>query len=319
MPEPLINVEMAQRLKETARLLEEQGANPFRVQAYRRAAETVLRLDRPVTELLEAEGIEGLRRLRGIGESLARSIRDLVRTGRLPMLERLRGEADPVALLASVPGIGAALARRLHHDLGIDTLEELEAAALDGRLAELAGIGEKKLAGIVDSLASRLERVRQRTGRPAVPRVQEPSVGELLDVDREYREKAAAGTLHRIAPRRFNPTHEVWLPVLHSQRGERHYTALFSNTARAHQLGKTRDWVILYYDDGTWERQCTVITAQRDPLKGRRIARGRESECEAYYDALSHQLSAPPPVPPPGRGKEQTEGTKGWDERIADR
>jgi hypothetical protein len=56
---------------------------------------------------------------------------------------------------------------------------------------------------------------------------------ELLDVDREYREKAAAGTLRLIAPRRFNPTGEAWLPVLHTRRGQRRYTALFSNTARS--------------------------------------------------------------------------------------
>jgi hypothetical protein len=47
---------------------------------------------------------------------------------------------------------------------------------------------------------------------------------ELLDVDREYREKAAAGQLRSIAPRRFNPSGEAWLPVLHTQRRERHYT-----------------------------------------------------------------------------------------------
>ena len=104
-------------------------------------------------------------------------------------------------------------------------------------------------------------------------------------MDREYREKAAAGSLRAIAPRRFNPTGEAWLPVLHTQRGPRHYTALFSNTARAHQLGKTHDWVILYFDDGGGERQHTVITAQRDTLKGKRIVRGRESECEAHYRA----------------------------------
>jgi len=84
-------------------------------------------------------------------------------------------------------------------------------------------------------------------------------------------------------PRRFNPAGEAWLPVLHTQRGPRHYTALFSNTARAHQLGKTRDWVILYFDEGDGERQQTVITAHRDPMKGRRIVRGREPECEAHY------------------------------------
>ncbi len=282
----ILNVEIAQRLREVAALLQEQGANPFRLQAYRHAADTVQRLDRPAAEILKAEGVEGLRKLPGIGESLARSIRDLIVTGRLPMLDRLRGETDHVAVLASVPGIGAAMAKRLHHDLSIDTLEELEAAAHDGRLSEIEGVGPKKLAGIIDSLASRLGRVRGRPGATAAHgSLQEPSVAELLDVDREYREKAATASLRTIAPRRFNPAGEAWLPVLHTQRGPRHYTALFSNTARAHQLGKTRDWVILYFDEGDGEHQHTVITAQRDPMKGRRIVRGREPECETHYRA----------------------------------
>jgi DNA polymerase (family 10) len=106
---------------------------------------------------------------------------------------------------------------------------------------------------------------------------------ELLDVDREYREKAAAGRLRRIAPRRSNPSGEAWLPVLHNQRAERHYRALFSNTARAHQMDMTRDWGVLYYDGGREERQCTVITSQRGVLKGKRIVRGREAECVQYY------------------------------------
>lgn len=283
-----LNVEIAQRLKEVAALLHEQGANPFRIQAYRHAADTVQRLDRPAADILREEGMEGVRRLPGIGESLARSIRDLIITGRLPMLDRLRGETDHVALLASVPGIGQALAKRLHHDLGIDTLEELEVAAHDGRLSDIEGVGPKKLAGIIDSLASRLDRVRRRGGMAAThPSTQEPSIEELLEVDREYREKAEAGTLRMIAPRRFNPKGEAWLPVLHTQRVPRHYTALFSNTARAHQLEKTRDWVILYFDDGNGEHQHTVITAQRDPLKGKRIVRGLEPECAAYYRAFA--------------------------------
>jgi hypothetical protein len=280
----ILNIEIVQRLNEVARLLQEQGANPFRVQAYRHAGETLQRLNRPVTEIFQAEGMEGLRKLPGIGESLARSIRDMVHTGRLPMLDRLRGEADPVALLASVPGIGEMMAGRVHNDLGIDTLEELEAAAHDGRLTDIEGIGPKKLAGIIDSLATRLGRVRGGSGAEAVhAAAPEVPVGELLDVDREYRDQVAAGKLRLIAPRRFNPTGEAWLPVMHGQRGPRHYTALFSNTARAHQLRKTRDWVILYYDDGSGEHQCTVITARRDPLKGKRIVRGREVECKGYY------------------------------------
>jgi Holliday junction resolvasome RuvABC DNA-binding subunit len=273
-------------------LLNEQGANPYRVQAYRHAAEILRRLDRPVTEILQQEGAEGLRRLPGIGESLARSIRELTLTGKLPILARLRGEADPVSLLASVPGIGPVLADHLHHDLGIETLEELEAAAHDGRLTSLAGIGEKKLAGIMDSLATRLGRVRAPIRLGAAD---EPPVEELLDVDREYRDKAAAGQLRKIAPRRFNPSGEAWLPVLHTQRGERHYTVLFSNTARAHQLGKTHDWVVLYYDGGREERQCTVITSQRGPLTAKRIVRGREGECVSYYMlAMMKSHGAPP-------------------------
>ena len=286
------NTEIARRLEEVAWLLNDQGANPYRVQAYRHAAEILRRLDRPVAEILQQEGTDGLRRLPGIGESLARSIREVVLTGRLPILTRLRGEADPESLLASVPGIGPVLADRLHHDLGIDTLEELEAAAHDGRLTNLAGIGEKKLTGIMDSLATRLGRVRAPVRLVAAD---EPPVAELLDVDHEYRDKAAAGQLQRIAPRRFNPSGAAWLPVLHTQRGERHYTVLFSNTARAHQLGKTQDWVVLYYDGGQGERQCTVITSQRGPLTGKRVVRGREGECvSSYMLAMMKSHGVPP-------------------------
>ena len=275
-----VNAEVAARLEEVARILNEQDANRYRVDAYRRAATTIRRLNRPVTEIVRAEGIDGLRRLAGIGETIARAIYQTVVSGRMPMLERLRGEADPVALLGSVPGIGKAFAARLHEELGIDTLEELEAAAHDGRLADIAGLGEKRITGIRDSLAYRLGRVRDRAVNPELD---QPPVSEILDVDREYREQAEKGLLRTIAPRRFNPEHKAWLPVLHTHRGKRHYTALFSNTARAHAMGRTEDWVVLYYDGGQGERQCTVITSQRGALEGKRIVRGRETECLDYY------------------------------------
>jgi putative hydrolase len=213
-----------------------------------------------------------------VGESIARAIRELVTHGRLPMLDRLRGEADPVALLTSAPGIGRVLANRLHEELGLETLADLEAAAHDGRLATVAGFGAKRLAGIRDSLAHRLGRVRV----PIVPD-KPPSVAELLDVDREYREKGTAGELQRIAPRRFNPSRDAWLPILHTRRGNRRYTALFSNTARAHRTGNTRDWVVLYGDNGSGEHRHTVITATFGPLRGRRVVAGREDECRAVY------------------------------------
>ncbi len=279
MPDPM-NAGIADRLEEVADTLADQGANPYRVRAYRRAAGLLRGLATPAAAILAESGLAGLEALPGIGESLARSIRDLVLTGRLPMLERLRGEGDPVTLLASVPGIGERTAERLHHDLDIDTLEELEAAVHDGRVARIAGLGPKRLRGIRDSLAQRLGRVR----RPVEPtEAEESSVQELLGVDAEYRGKASAGELRRIAPRRLNPTGEAWLPILHATRGGRHYTALFSNTPRAHRLGTTRDWVILYWDAGRGERQATVVTARAGPNAGLRIVRGREDECAEHY------------------------------------
>ncbi len=277
------NHQIARRLDEVANILNEQGPNHYRVQAYRRAAVTVRHLPTPVSEILERGGIDGLRKLPGIGERLAAAIRNLVVTGRLPMLERLRGEADPIELLMSVPGIGHIHAARLHCELGIDSLEELEAAAHDGRLRDVAGLGQKRVAGIIDSLATRLGRVR----KPLAPAQDEVPVAELLDVDLEYRKLAQAGKLPRIAPKRFNPTAEAWLPVLHSRRGEREYTALFSNTARAHKLGKTHDWVIVYYDGRGGERQNTVITSQEGPMKDKRIVPGREDECRRYYEVVT--------------------------------
>lgn len=278
------NLDIARELDETARLLEDQGANPFRIRAYRRAADTLRHLDRSVADVLAAEGVEGLERLPTIGNQLARQIALAVRFGRSPVLDRLRGEADPVELLASVPGIGPVLAERLHHELDVHTLEDLEVAAHGGRLRALRGFGDKRVTGVVESLATRLGRTRRYlpAAGPAGP-----PVAELLDVDREYRQRAEAGELRTLAPRRFNPHGHAWLPVLHTQRGARHYTALFSNTARAHRLARTRDWVVLYWDgeDGA-EGQATVVTAREAGLlSGLRVVRGREAECLEHYRA----------------------------------
>ena len=286
----MTNREIATRFDEVANLLEAQGANQYRVQAWRTGAESLRRLTREARDILDAEGTEGLDRLPAIGESLARSIRELLEQGRLRMLDRLRGRVDPHDVLTTVPGIGPTLAERLWQDLGIDTLEDLELAAHDGRLEQLGGFGPKRLAGIREALATRL-RTRRRSPAPAPTA---PGVDELLDVDREYREKVSRDELPRIAPRRFNPGHEAWLPVLHTSRGARHYTALYSNTARAHAARRTRDWVVLYYDGADGERQHTVITATRGPLAGRRIVAGREGECERWYGATGAGGADPP-------------------------
>lgn len=273
------NAYIARQLERVADLLDGQGANPFRVQAWRGGASRVRESAQPMAELLASEGLEGLERLPGIGTSLARAIREIVETGSLSTVHRLEGSLDAVALLATVPGIGHELATRIHDTLAIETLEELEAAAHDGRLDAIPGFGRKRVAGVREALATRLRRRRLR--RDAVPPL--PSVAEILDVDREYREKAAAGALPTIAPRRFNPERKAWLPVLHTDRDAWHFTALYSNTALAHRLGRTQDWVVMYFDGHDGEHQCTVVTETTGRWRGHRMVRGRERECEELF------------------------------------
>lgn len=283
-PEPT-NPEIAAHLDETADLLEAQRANPFRVSAYRRAASTLRALPRPVAAIA-ADGVDALMGALGTGPRLARVIMEIVATGRLGLLDRLRGDTDPTAVLTTIPGIGPELAERVHQALGIETLEEIELAAHDGRLATVHGFGARRIRGVRESLGGRLG----RTGRAlhVAPSASVPPVAELLDVDREYREAAAAGRLRCIAPRRFNPQHRSWLPILHTERGDRHYTATFSNTWRAHQRGRTDDWVVIYCDDDDGGRQqATVVTETRGAMAGRRIVRGRERDCVPHYAGLA--------------------------------
>jgi hypothetical protein len=273
------NEEIAARLEEVAELLElDPDVNPFRVGAYRRGAETVRDLEEPVAELLRREGRAGLRELPGIGEGLAGSIEEMVETGELDRLERLRETTDPEQAFAELPGVGPELAARIHRELGVSTLPELEQAVEDGRLRSVRGIGPVLEAHIREALQARLRR------RPRAEA--EPPVEELLSVDREYRQKAEGGRLRRIAPRRLNPEREAWLPVLHTERAGRQYTALYSNTAQAHEQGKTHDWVVLYYSrPDEPEEQVTVVTETHGRLKGRRVVRGREAECRRHYEA----------------------------------
>jgi DNA polymerase (family X) len=270
-----LNQRVAARLREAAELLEQQQANPFRVSAYQRAAETVAGLNEDVAALLERGGIEGLDALPGIGPVLAQAIAQMVRTGRWAQLERLRGAVAPEQLFQSIPGLGPELARGIHQYLDVDTLEALEVAAHDGRLEQVPGIGPRRAGMLRATLAGMLARSRAFRRERGI----EPGVDLLLDVDREYREKAERGTLPKIAPRRFNPSGDAWLPILHTERGDWRFTALFSNSAPAHELGRVRDWVVLYFhQDSGPEGQRTVVTETRGPFAGRRVVRGREAE-----------------------------------------
>ena len=119
------NQAIAEKLLEIADLLEQQNANPFRVNAYRRAARTVAAHPEPLAELAAREGTEGLDQLPTIGRSIALAIQEMLRTGRWLQLERLRGTLDPEQVFQSIPGVGPELARRIHEALEIESLAEL--------------------------------------------------------------------------------------------------------------------------------------------------------------------------------------------------
>ena len=161
----ILNQEIAAKFGEAANLLQQQGANPFRVGAYRRAADALSGLTDGVDIILEREGVEGLIALPGIGRALCSAIEDLVRTGRWVQLERLQGALDPEKILQTIPGIGPKLAQRIHEKPDIETLEGLETGAHDGRLEKLAGVGPRRAAMIRGSLAIMLGRPRPRICR----------------------------------------------------------------------------------------------------------------------------------------------------------
>jgi DNA polymerase (family X) len=288
----LDNADVADALERVGDLLEAQEADSFRVRAWRGAAAAVRQTPRPLHQIFAAEGRTGLRKLPGIGKSLASAIEELLHTGRLAMLDRLEGQISPEDLFTTVPGIGETLARRIHAELGIDTLEDLELAAHDGRLEAMPGFGARRTRLVRETLAAILSRSTRRRARQLRERREvggaeaapgRPSVETILAVDAEYRWRAGAGELRTIAPRRFNPHGDAWLPILHAERDGWSFTALYSNTARAHELGKTRDWVVVYFERDGDEDQCTVVTEHAGTLAGHRVVRGREDECRDGY------------------------------------
>lgn len=139
---PVHNADIAADFDELADLLEIEGANPFRIRAYRNAARTLRDLPQDVAAML-AKG-EDLTELPGIGKDLASKIREIVETGTAAMLEEHR-KTVPATLveLLKIPGIGPKRVKALYHDLGIRTLDQLQKAAEEGRVRALRGFGEK--------------------------------------------------------------------------------------------------------------------------------------------------------------------------------
>jgi DNA polymerase (family 10) len=139
----MTNVEIANAFDEIGDILEFQGANTFRVRAYRNAARTIRDLHEPIAALVD-HPTRVLTEIQGIGKDLADKINALVRTQKLPMLEELRAQVPESALaMMRIPGLGPKKAAALNKELGIKSLAELKEACDAGRVRTLKGFGEK--------------------------------------------------------------------------------------------------------------------------------------------------------------------------------
>ncbi|WP_406855751.1 helix-hairpin-helix domain-containing protein [Alsobacter sp. KACC 23698] len=163
-PQAPDNVYVADRLDETADLLQLQDANPFRVRAYRNAARTIRRHGVPVAEMI-SKG-PPLTDLPGIGEDLAGKIAECAMTGAHALLRELRQGVPPfVVELLDIPGIGPKRAIALWRDLGVRTREQLRRAALEGRIAGASGLGR----AAQDAVAAMLAKAPTTPSRVPIP------------------------------------------------------------------------------------------------------------------------------------------------------
>ena len=157
---PVVNATVTAKFERIADLLDIQGANPFRIRAYRNAARTIGGLGSDVKTLLE-KGAD-LRDLPGIGDDLAAKIREIVETGKSGLLERLQKQVPPaVAELLRIPGLGPKRVRAPYEDLDVQSLEQLLRAASDGRIRELPRFGKKLEDRIVEAVQAQLSKVRR--------------------------------------------------------------------------------------------------------------------------------------------------------------
>ena len=139
----MTNTDIAAVFDQIADLLEFQGANPFRVRAYRNAARTMNDLPESAAEIA-ADPDQSLEQFDGIGKDLAEKIVTLVETGSLPMLDELKAEVpESVMAILRVPGLGPKRAAQLHRELNVASLGELAEACHSHKVRDLKGFGGK--------------------------------------------------------------------------------------------------------------------------------------------------------------------------------
>ncbi len=153
------NKEVAEIFRKVAALLEIKGDNPYRIRAYQRAAQNIEALTVDVEELAAQRKLE---RIPGIGKDLAQKIKEILETGTLQKYEELKREIPPELLkFLEIPGFGPKKAKIVYEKLGIKTIEELEKACLEHRLARLPGFGPKTEENILKGI----KLLKQKRGR----------------------------------------------------------------------------------------------------------------------------------------------------------
>ena len=187
---------------------------------------------------------------------------------------------------ASVSGVRQSLATLVKEN-GVDGLSGLKGVGekLAGLIEEYVKKGSVELVRDLEKEVpkEKLKAVEAKKSEHSFSKPLQLSVDIILEIDAEYRKQAAAGKLKMIAPRLLNPEKKAWLPLMAREHKGFKFTVMFSNTATAHKLGKTGDWVVVYYEKGKGENQCTVVTESRGAMKGKRVIRGREEECAEFY------------------------------------
>jgi len=180
---------IARALREMAGLLAVSGQEPYKARAYARGAEVLERLDADLGELVEARR---LTTLSGIGSALAAMITELYQTGRSQALEEQRQRVPAVALdLSRIPRLGLDKIAVLHEALGIETIDDLEAACVAGRVRTIKGMGEKTERRILEAI--------RRLREPDAQRVLLPEALEVAGAMRVYLAKASGAATAEIA------------------------------------------------------------------------------------------------------------------------
>jgi DNA polymerase (family 10) len=193
---PIQNPDIAKVFEEIADLLELCDENPFRVRAYRGAALELARFGPDIAGLF-AKG-EELPKMYGIGPDLAGKIHEIVRTGSCALRDELRARFPPgITQLFTLPGLGPKRVRVLYDELQVASLSDLQRAARDGRLRQLAGFGEKSETKILEAVQARLKAQPARFELAAAARLAEPyrryleAGGDKVVIAGSYRRKKA--------------------------------------------------------------------------------------------------------------------------------